>query len=321
MGLCENCASIARTGPKAAEKLGRSCAVAGQEAHKDGNSGGVQINCQPTHDRADARPAQPRAVGQVSVVAKPAAGRSALAGLRQSGAFKAVFPRPRGAAIEAILVNTAGGITGGDRFDARIEARAGSQVSVTTQAAERAYRAQPGERGRVANRLSAGPGARLDWLPQETILYDGSALERTLVAELAADARLLLVEPLVFGRAAMGEVLHAAWFRDRIEIRREGVPLYLDAVRFEGDLAARLARPGVAAGAGAMASLVFVAPEAEAHLAALRALMPDTGGVSLLREDVLVLRLLAPDSFALRRALVPALIRLTDNDLPRSWMT
>nr|WP_132460683.1 urease accessory protein UreD [Rhodovulum marinum] len=257
----------------------------------------------------------------MALAVKSLGGRTALSGLRQSGAFKALFPRARGGAVEAILINTAGGITGGDRFDTRIEAQAESHLSVTTQAAERAYRAQPGERGRVTNRLSVGPGARLDWLPQETILYDGSALERTLVADLAADARLLLVEPVVFGRAAMGEVLHDALFHDRIEIRRAGVPLYLDALRLVGDLAAHLARPALAGGAGAMASLVFVAPEAESQLKPLRALMPPTGGVSLLREDVLVMRLLAPDSFALRRALVPALICLTDNALPRSWMT
>ncbi|MGC9417419.1 MAG: urease accessory protein UreD [Rhodovulum sp.] len=255
------------------------------------------------------------------LAAKVAGARSALSGLRQSGAFKALFPRPRGAAVEAVLVNTAGGITGGDRFDTRIEAQAGSHLSVTTQAAERAYRAQPGERGRVGNRLAVGPGARLDWLPQETILYEGSALERTLAVDLAADAQLLMVEPVVFGRAAMGEVLHDALFRDRIEIRREGVPLYLDALRLEGDIAAHVVRPAVAGGAGAMASLVLVSPAAEAHLAPVRALMPATGGASLLRDDVLVLRLLAPDSFALRRALVPALMRLTDNALPRSWMT
>ncbi|TCO72010.1 urease accessory protein UreD [Rhodovulum euryhalinum] len=255
------------------------------------------------------------------LAAKARADGSALADLRQSGAFKALFPRPRDGAVDAILVNTAGGITGGDRFEAQVEARAGSHLRVTTQAAERAYRAQPGERGRVRNRLAVGPGARLDWLPQETILFEGSALERTLMADLAADARLLLVEPLVFGRAAMGEVVHDALFRDRIEIRREGVPLYLDALRLHGDVAADLARPAVAGGAGAMASLVFADPGAEAHLGPLRALMPATGGASLLRKDVLVMRLLAPDSFALRRVLVPVLMRLTGNSLPRSWMT
>lgn len=254
-------------------------------------------------------------------MAKAAGPCSALAGLRQSGAYKALFPRPRDRALDATLVNTAGGLTGGDRFSATVEAGADSHLRVTTQAAERAYRAQPGEIGHVRNQGIVGAGARLDWLPQETILYDGSALRRELSVDLAPDARLLLVEPLVFGRVAMGEVLGQVFFRDRITVTRGGVPLYLDAVRFTGDVAAHLARPAVANGAGAMASLIYVAPDAEAHLAPLRALMPPTGGVSLLRPGLLVLRLLGADAYALRQVLVPALTRLTDDALPRSWMT
>ncbi|WP_112315412.1 urease accessory protein UreD [Rhodovulum viride] len=269
-------------------------------------------------------PSQPRAQGEVRLSSKPGPRGSVLAGLRQSGAFKAVFPRaaplPGGTPLDAVLVNTAGGITGGDRFCCTLEAGAGSHLRVTTQAAERAYRAQPGETGQVANRLRVAPGARLDWLPQETILFEGCRLDRSLVVDLAPGARLLLVEPLVFGRAAMGETLRAARFRDRIEIRRGGVPLYLDALRFEGDVAAQLARPAVAAGAGALASLVLVAPEAAAHLAPIRTLLPATGGASLLAGDVLALRLLAPDSYHLRKVLIPVLTRLTEA-LPRSWMT
>lgn len=265
--------------------------------------------------------AQPRAIGTVTLGAKRAGGRSALAGLHQGGAFKALFPRSGGRALQAILINTAGGITGGDRFSARLEVGDGSLLRVTTQAAERAYRAQPGETGRMRTRARVAPGARLDWLPQETILYDGCALRRSLRIELAADARLLMVEPVVFGRAAMGERLRRILFRDRIAITREGAPLYTDAVTLTGDAAAQLARPAVAAGAGAMASLVFIDPTAEAHLPHLRALMPETGGVSLIRPDLLALRLLARDSFALRRVLIPALTRLTEDDLPRSWMT
>ncbi|SIO41633.1 urease accessory protein [Rhodovulum sp. ES.010] len=264
---------------------------------------------------------QPRAVGHVAVAVKRAGPVTGLARLRQSGAFKALFPRVRGGALDAVLVNTAGGITGGDRFSVEIDAGTGAHLRVTTQAAERAYRAQPGERGRMRTVLRVAPDARIDWLPQETILYERSDFDRVLAADLAPGGRLLLVEPLVFGRAAMGEALRDVVFRDRIEIRRDGVPLYLDAMRLEGDAVAHLARPAVAGAAGAMASLVFVAPEAESHLAALRALMPPTGGASLVREDVLVLRVLAADSFALRRVLVPALHRLTEAALPRSWMT
>lgn len=240
--------------------------------------------------------------------------------MAQSGSLKALFPRPRGEGLEAVLVNTAGGITGGDRFRVDATAGTGTRLTLTSQAAERAYRAVPGAAGRMETRLQVDPGARLDWLPQETILYDGCNYDRRLDVDMAPDARLLLVEPLVFGRAAMGEVLSDARFTDRIEVRRADVPLYLDRIVLDGDIAARLARPFTANGAGAMATLLFAAPEAEAQLAPLRALLPETGGASLLGPDLLVARILATDSFELRRSLVPALTRLTGHDLPRPWM-
>jgi len=279
------------------------------------------ITCQTHRPELFQPAAQPRAIGRVGIGSKQGGARSTLATLHQSGAFKALFPRPLGPTLEAILINTAGGITGGDRFSTSLEVGADSRLSVTTQAAERAYRAQPGEIAQVRTRAQVATGARLDWLPQETILYNGASLQRKLRVDLAPSARLLLLEPLVFGRAAMGETLTDIRFRDRIEITREGAPLYTDALAFSGDATAQLARPGVADGAGAMASLILVAPEAEAHLDALRALMPATGGVSLIRPDLLAMRLLAPDSHALRQVLVPVLARLTDNAIPRSWMT
>lgn len=247
-----------------------------------------------------------------------------LGALRQSGSLKALFPRVAAAGLkaglQAVLVNTAGGITGGDRFALSARAEAGTELTLTTQAAERAYRAAPDEVGEVRNRLFAGAGARLDWLPQETILYRGSALRRSLCVEMEGDARLLLVEPLVFGRAAMGETLGQARFRDRIEVRRNGEILFLDAIELAGDVAAHLARPAIAGGAGALASLLYIAPDAEARLAALRALLPDSAGASLIGGDRLFLRLLAADSHLLRRVLVPVLNRLTANSLPRPWM-
>jgi len=244
-----------------------------------------------------------------------------IADLRQSGAMKLLFPRPDSAALQAIVINTAGGVTGGDDLALTAQAEVGAFLSLTTQAAERAYRAQPGQVAKIANRLRIKAGARLHWLPQETILFDGCALRRRLSVDLDADASLLLVEPLVFGRAAMGEVLTQVDFRDRIEVRRDGRPIYFDALALRGDAAAHLAAPQVAGGAGALANLVYVAPDAEAHLAPLRALLPRTGGASLLAPDILVARILATDSFDLRHSLVPILRQLSAGALPRSWMT
>lgn len=261
---------------------------------------------------------QPRALGQATVSSKLRDGRSCIDGLRQSGALKILFPRAT-SALEATLINTAGGITGGDDFRVDATAGSGSTLRLTTQAAERVYRAQSGQTGRVATRLVVGENARLDWLPQETILFDGAALRRKLHVELAASSRFLMVEPMIFGRTAMAERVTDLALDERIEIRRDGAPLYLDGVRLHGNAVEQLDRPAVGGGARAMANLIWVAPEAEAQLGPLRALIGEGGGASLLRPDLLCLRLLAPDGYSLRRMLLPVLDRLTDTQLPASW--
>ncbi|WP_187429786.1 Urease accessory protein UreD [Roseobacter fucihabitans] len=261
---------------------------------------------------------QPRAIGTAMVSSKQRAGHSHIDDLHQSGAFKLLFPR-RAGPLEAILINTAGGITGGDDFTLSATAGDGSHLCVTTQAAERAYRSQPGQTGHLGTRLKVAADARLDWLPQETILFEGCALRRSLDVDLAAGARFLMVEPILFGRRAMGEELHDVRFEDRISIRQAGDILYRDGLSLHGDVAAMLERPAIAGGAGAMASIVFVTPEAEGHLAPVRDMLGPKGGASLLRPGVLVARLLGEDGYGLRKTLLPILDRLSDNKLPQSW--
>lgn len=239
---------------------------------------------------------------------------------RQSGSFKCLFPQRRSSALDAVLLNTAGGVTGGDQFEFSAQAASGTTLTLTTQACERAYRAQPGEFGKVTNRLRIDADARINWLPQETILFNGSALHRHLKIDLSEGASFLMVEPLVFGRPAMGEFVNDLRFRDRIEIRRAGKPLFLDAMALTGNACDHLTKSFVANGAGAIALVFFVDQAAEAHLPLLQGELPVSGGVSLLQKDVLVMRLLAEDSFALRQTLLPVLQRLNTAPLPRCWM-
>lgn len=273
-----------------------------------------------------ARAKQPRAVGTARVSSKCEDGRIGIDRLHQSGAMKLLFPRGR-AGVEAVMVNTAGGITGGDRFDISATAGANSLLTLTTQAAERAYRAQPGETGEVLTHLTVEADARLNWLPQETILFQNSSFRRHLNVDLATTGRFLMVEPLVFGRAAMGEEVTKARFFDHVEIRREDTLIYIDAIHLTGDLTAHLARPAVGsaldAPTGAMANLICAAPEAEGAVDWIRTQFDETdlvyGGASLLAPDLLISRVLAEESFSLRKALLPILDRLTNNGLPRCW--
>ncbi len=278
------------------------------------------INLSLPTDFASAHPAQPRAVGQGRLtVARAKSGKTQIRELRQAGSTKLVFPQSHTAALEAIIVNTAGGITGGDRFSLDATAQNGTSLTLTTQAAERAYRAQTGEVGHVTTRLTVENNACLHWLPQELILFDQCALHRTLGVHLQDGARFLMVEPVVFGRTAMKEKLNNIRFHDRIRITRNHRPLYLDGMDMAGDAAAHMARSAIGNGANAMASLVLVAPDAASQLAPLRKMLPPSAGASMIANDVLVLRHLAADSFVLRRDLIPILNHLTNNSLPISW--
>lgn len=258
----------------------------------------------------------PRSRGQAVLRARVWAGASVLADLKQQGALKVLFPR--GADFQAVLLNTSGGVTGGDQFQIDATADAGSRMTITTQAAERAYRAASGT-ARIDNHLTVQDGATLQWLPQETILFQGCSLTRRLRVDLAPDARLLMAEPLAFGRLASGERLTSAALSDEICIYRAGVPLYFDRTRLSGDVAQALAGAATGRGAAAMASVVYVSPDADAQLDWIRAALPPLGGASLLTPDCLVLRVLADDSFALRQTLLPILDRLSQNTLPKCW--
>ncbi|SLN15912.1 Urease accessory protein UreD [Roseivivax jejudonensis] len=237
-----------------------------------------------------------------------------------SGSAKLLFPNSRAPRLDAVWLNTAGGITGGDSFALDVAVAAGAAATLTTQAAERVYRALPGEVGRVETTLSAEAGAVLHWLPQETILYDRAALDRTLSVDLAGDAAFLGVETLIFGRRAMGERVRGIHLRDRIDLRREGALLYADRLRLEGDAEETLRQRCVADGAGAMATIVLARTGAATALDDLRAALPAMSGASALSDDLVVARLLAPDGFEMRRALCPILARLSGADLPRPWM-
>jgi urease accessory protein len=242
-----------------------------------------------------------------------------LTRLYQDGCGKIRLPRDaRARGLEAVLINTAGGLTGGDVMDWQAEAGAGAALTISTQACERVYRARDG-RAEVRTTLTVGDGGRLDWLPQETILYDGGALDRRLDVDLGAGARLLAAEAVVLGRTAMDETVRHGELHDRWRIRREGRLIFADDLRLTGPIDALAQSAPVLGGARAFASLLLAAEDAARFLAPLRAVLGPTGGASAF-DGKLFARLTAPDGFSLRKVLLPALEVLRDGaPLPRVW--
>src|ERR1700690_1059772 len=265
-----------------------------------------------------------RATGECFVAVKRRGDASVLGGLRQAGCLKARFPRAIVPGwFDTTTLNTSGGVVSGDRLASRFCVGVGAHATIAAQAAERFYRALPGSAPSVVQTtLEIDSGAAAEWLPQETILFDRCSLERRLVVDLAADAWFLGVEMLVFGRAAMGERVVSARLRDLIQVRRGGNLLLHDAIRLDGEVDRIMQRTAIAGGARAVATVVHVAPDAEAQVDAVRAAGDGVAdfGVSAW-NGMLIARILADDGAAARRAVVAALAVLRDGrPLPRVWL-
>jgi urease accessory protein len=264
-----------------------------------------------------------RAVGELRVVVKRFGAETVLDELRQVGCLKARFPRRIVPGwMDMVMLNTGGGVAGGDRLDLAFGIGAGGHATIAAQAAERFYRARVADApSRVRTRLTVEAGASLEWLPQETILFDRCALDRRLEVDLAADACFLGVETVVFGRTAMGEQVQQGWLRDLIRVRHGGSLLLHDAIRLDGAINSTMQRPAVAGGARVVATMVYVAPDAAARLDAVRVeLGPAEAGASVW-NGMLVARILGADSASVRGTVIAVLNVLRDDrPLPRVWL-
>lgn len=264
-----------------------------------------------------------RARGEARAVFARIGAASRPARVFEAGGLRLRFPHAAGP-CEAVLVNTGGGMAGGDQAAIELSLEPGADVLATTQSAEKIYRSE-GEAVRVATRLRLAAGARLAWTPQETILFDKARLERRLDAEIAEDAALLLIESVVFGRLAMGEDRIAAALDDRWRIRRGGRLVFAEELRID-DAAAALSRAAVGRGARAIASFLFMAPNAAARLDAIRAALDENSsgdasleaGASAL-DGFILGRAVAADPARLRVLVLAVMMTLTGRPAPRVW--
>ncbi|KQS73046.1 hypothetical protein ASG39_00940 [Rhizobium sp. Leaf371] len=273
-------------------------------------------------------PAAPqRAFGRGRLVAKSAGGRTRLAEFYQEGCAKLRLPTMFDGSMEAVLINSSGGLTGGDVMDWRFAAGAGTELTLTTQACEKIYKASAGTTS-VTTTIRAEQGSRVHWLPQETILFDRASMTRSLDVDLAANAEFLAVEAVLLGRAAMGERMRSGLFRDRWRIVKGGTLLHAENMRLSGDIDALTRRAFSLSGHVAFATLLFTSADCERSLKPLRERLDDgaangSGGVSHVvvgGQGKLVARIVATDGFALRKILVPMISHLRRSaSVPKVW--
>jgi urease accessory protein len=261
-----------------------------------------------------------RAIGRIAFAVQAKAGVTRRTRVREEGSLRVRFPGPASAELEAVIVNTAGGVAGGDRFALDVTVEPGARLVVTTAAAEKVYRTLEPD-ATIDVKLAVGATSSLAWLPRETILFNRARLRRTINIDLAEDARLLLAEAIVFGRSGMGEAVDDAGVFDRWHLHRGGRLIHAEAMRLDGAVAAKLAQPAVANGGVAVATVLIV-PADEAVAAGIRALddhFLGEVGVSAW-NGLAVVRLCAADGAALRHDLVAVLTAVHNGSLPRLWL-
>lgn len=272
------------------------------------------------HTQDLASPALQRARGSGRITAKTRKGASVLDTLYQQGCAKIRTPKTHGAGLDAVLINSSGGLTGGDVMDWTLGAGEGAHLCATTQACERIYRSAGGA-AEVKTSLAAGSGARIDWLPQETILFQGARLTRTLTVNLAEDAVFLGLEAVILGREASGEDATAAAISDTWHIKRGGRLIHAEASRLEADDVRARANIALLDGARAYATLCYVGGGAERHIETLRTMLAPitTAGASRI-GDKIVMRATARSGYDLRKIVMPVIAALAKtNAVPRLW--
>lgn len=261
-----------------------------------------------------------RVTGGADIRFRARSGRTYLADLREADGYKVRLPNAGGGA-EAVIINTGGGVAGGDHVRISASVEGGAAATLSTPSAERIYGALAGSTTRIAVDLQVAENARVNWLPQETILFDKARLERSLTVDMAANATALMSETVIFGRAAMGEAITSASYSDKWRIKRGGKLIFADNTKLDGSIADLLVKPAIADGARVISTTIFIAPGAEDRLPAIRTALgsSDTNAAASAWNNLLVIRALGQNSQSIRMLLTQILPLLSGNALPRVW--
>jgi len=268
-----------------------------------------------------------RADGLMRLVLSGSEHGTRIVDLFQQSPLRVMFPGTgRAVVTEAVLVNTAGGIAGGDRLQYTVTALPESSITLTSQAAERVYRAL-NEPARIATRLEVCATARLAWLPQETIVFDGARLRRQTEVELSTGAQLLALEWLVLGRAAHGERIVSGHVCDGWRVRRDGRLIWADTFRATDEVFPLLRSRALLADFAAFGNLIYFGPDVGARLEFVRELAPrlQCYCVATVVAHLMVVRLAARACAELRDG-VQAVLRQFEHEagcgpfrVPKMW--
>jgi urease accessory protein len=268
-----------------------------------------------------------RAEGSCRIVLGSSERGTRVMDVYQRSPIRVLFPRTAGTQVqEAVLVNTSGGIAGGDRLESSVTAIDNASIAVTSQAAEKVYRAI-NESARITTTLRARGAARLAWLPQETIVFNRARVCRRTHIEVSSGSELLALEWLVLGRAAHGETISGGEIIDSWRVRKDGRLVWADSFRATDEVFSHLSRRALLSDCTALATLLYFGPDLDERLQFIRDLASslECQCAATLVGGLMVVRFAAKISCDLRAAL-RMLLQQFDNQLapgpfrvPRMW--
>ena len=244
---------------------------------------------------------------------------STLEKLYQSGSLKLRFPLYPDKHFEAVQINTAGGVTGGDKLFWECELGEKTKATITTQAAEKIYRSLDGRPAEINISLNLRKNSTLFWLPQETIFFNRGALKRKITVEMEEGAALLLVEAFIFGRKLMGEKVVNGFIDDEWQVRLCDELVHFEAFKINGNILQQSTRPAIFNGNQAIASVLYIADDYQSKEEAAREIIGQSGGASAWNGKLLA-RIIEKDSYFLKKRLVPLVNLLTKGaGVPKFW--
>ncbi len=260
-----------------------------------------------------------RARGRLGLSFEKSKGGNCLTHLHQSGCLKAMIPKNYFSVPDVVLINTAGGVTGGDHLQIKADIGELAQACFTTQTAERIYKSINGF-GKIEIELDLEKASKLDWIPQETILFDKSAIKRTIKVNMQQSSHLLMLETIVLGRQAMGEVVTKNLFLDQWKITRDDRLIYMEALKLSD--ANELSGLAALGANKALATILYVAPDAEERLSQMRNVLSkfELLAAASAWDGKLVVRLVSTCQQFLRENLIRIITEFRGRELPKVWL-
>jgi urease accessory protein len=238
----------------------------------------------------------------------------------QSGSAKVFYPKCYNEFNELVLVNTAGGITGGDLFIYNIDIQK-SKIFVTTQTAERAYKGYENS-GQIKVNLSIDSDSSLFWIPQELILFDNCNLNRKIDVNLNIDSNFLLSETTIFGRTAMNENLEKGFFFDNWRIHVKDKLIHAEALSLSGDIKNILSGLATAQNNVSICNIFLYGKDfLKNELQLIKTIESfDMNYIAYSSwNDKMLIRIISKDAYYLKNIQKKILLCVSNNTIPKVW--